>query len=220
MKLSRLVQIIKEEVSDFFSDWAVDEPSVSDKYYEKQFGIDPNNPNEKLQDIDAEVIGFVDRGLLKKRNEAPIGVYKNPKTLDGFGEVARGILLNNTDFYLARTYLASHEMILELMAKKGIIPHDSQFFYDNKLPKEFVAVQRQGVTNTFVESDAYHMTNKPFPDYYLEIFRKGSIRQPFRFQHRTAQNEQQSPLDPNRMQSNIPQGHDPNILYESNVKKD
>jgi hypothetical protein len=214
-----IFQIIKEEVENFFSDWQTsDEPSIADKYYEKYYGIDTDNPSKEVKNVTGDVIGYITTNWNGQAMEIPIPIYKNPRTLEGIGKTTRGILLNNGDLYLARTYYAAHEMILEVLSDKGIIPSSTQHKYGEELPKEFVAVQRNGTTNNFVESDVYHMYRKFFPQYYIDIFNRANAKHPFKFQYRNIQDEQQSPLDPNGMISNIPKGYDPNILYESNTK--
>jgi hypothetical protein len=55
--VSKLMQIVKEEVNGYFSDWQVEEPSIADKYYEKKLGIS-KEPDIK---IDAELIGYIDK---------------------------------------------------------------------------------------------------------------------------------------------------------------
>lgn len=204
-----IFQVIKEEIQNFFSDWSMgDEPSMADKYYQKQLGID----TETSKTVNAEIVGNINKDWGRRPLKEPIPVYKNPKNLIGFGSVARAILLNNGDFYVAKTYFAAHESILELLAERGIIPYESQYGYGSNYPKEFVAVQRNGTTNVFSQSEAY----KEFPNHYIEIFDIGNEKQPYTFKESPTVNEQiQSPLDPNWMISNIPQGHDANILYET-----
>jgi hypothetical protein len=216
MEISELFRIIKEEVQDFFSDWQTsDEPSVADKYYEKYYGIDTTNPNKEVVNVDADVVGYVTTDWGRRKLDVPIPIYKNPKTLEGIGRMTRGILLSNGDFYVAKTYYAAHEIILEILANKNIIPHNIQFDYQHELPDEYIAVQRTGESNKFVQSSAY----RQFPEKYVQIFNNANRLHPYKFQAMKVVDEIESPLDPNRIQSNIPQGYDPNILYESNVKK-
>jgi len=211
-----IFQIIKEEVENFFSDWQTsDEPSIADKYYEKYYGIDADNPNKEVKDVAGDVVGYVTTDWGRRPLEVPIPIYKNPRTLEGIGKMTRGVLLNNGDFYVAKTYYAAHEIILEVLADKQIIPYQSQHDYQREFPNEYVAVQRNANTNTFVQSDAY----REFPDKYLQIFNNANRVHPYKFQALKIVDEIESPLDPNGMISNIPKGYDPNILYESNIKK-
>lgn len=171
-----LLQIINEEIQDFYSDWQQeDEPSLADKYYEKR-GITMPQEAPPEQQINAELIGYVGKDWLGKLG-APVPVYKNPKTLEGFVDSTRGILMNNGDFYVAQSYKAFHDGILELLAEKGIIPLASTLRYDRDFPEEFVAVQRAGSQNSFGQSSIYD----EFPLHYQEIFEIGNRRQPFTF---------------------------------------
>ena len=176
MKLSRLVQIIKEEISNFTTDWSMnDEPSLADRYYEKQ-GIDTQTQQQQqVNPIDAELVGYVDKQL--QSPITPVPVYKNPRTLDGFTKEARGILLSNGDLYLAQSYNAFHDNILPMLAAKGIVPHGATHNYDRNFPEEFVAVQRTFNTNNFSQSTAYD----EFPPHYEEIFAIGRQKQPYTF---------------------------------------
>lgn len=212
MKLSEIFQIIKEEVQDFFSDWQVDEPSVTDKYYEKYYGIDADDPNKEPKKVDANVIGYVTKDWGRRPLQVGIPVYKNPNNLDGIGKLARGILMNNGDLYVAKTYYAAHEIIIEVLVEKGIIPPEAEDDYQNRFPNEYIAVIRSGVKNVFVQSDAY----KEFPSRYLDIFKYANTKHPYKFEAMEIVREE---IDPNTMLSNIPKGYNPNILYEKNVNK-
>ena len=168
-----LLQIIKEEINDFYSDWSMnDEPSIADKIYDRQ-GIS-GEPQQQTP-IDAELIGYVDKQGNKPMT--PVPVYKNPKNLVGFTKEARGILLSTGDLYLAQSYNALHENIIAMLAAKGIIPYKATHGYDKYFPKEFVAVQRTFNTNNFAQSMAYD----EFPPHYQEIFAIGAQKQPYTF---------------------------------------
>jgi hypothetical protein len=175
-----LLQIIREVVQDFYSDWSMnDEPSLADKYYEKQ-GIETRptqQPQQQPQNqINAELVGYVDKQWDKPINPA-IPVYKNPKTLDGFTKEARGILLNTGDLYLAQSYNALHDNILKMLADKGIVPLAATYNYDKNYPEQFVAVQRTFNTKNFAQSMAYD----EFPQHYEEIFDVARQKQPYTF---------------------------------------
>ena len=113
MKLNRLLQIIKEELEDFYD--YNKEQSMADKYLEKNTTVAAMSPNIK---IDAEIVGYVDKGMSGKLKE-PIPVYKNPKNLNGFSSNSRGVLLSNGDFCLAPLPIL-HDFILEMLGQKGI----------------------------------------------------------------------------------------------------
>jgi hypothetical protein len=179
MKLSKLLQIIKEELNGFYNDWSMnDEPSLADKYYEKQ-GIDTQTTTQQQQQqatpIDAELVGYVDKQM--QSPITPVPVYKNPKTLNGFTKECRGILLSNGDLYVAQSYNAFHDNILPMLAAKGVIPYKATHNYDRDFPEEFVAVQRTFNTNNFAQSTAYD----EFPPHYEEIFAIGQQKQPYTF---------------------------------------
>lgn len=170
-----LLQIIKEELTNFFSDWSMnDEPSIADKYYEKNLGT--TTTNEPETNISAELVGYVTKQW-KNTLPKPIPVYKNPRSLNGFTKETRGILLNTGDLYVAQSYNALHDNILELLAEKGIVPLASTYNYDKNYPEQFVAIQRTANTNNFAQSMAYD----EFPPHYQEIFDIGGKKQPYTF---------------------------------------
>lgn len=175
-----IIQIIVEEVQNFFSDWQMnDEPSVVDKYYEKYHGIDSTNTNKEVENVDAEVVAYVTTDWGGKILETPIPIYKNPKSLEGIGKIARGVLMQNADFYVAKTYYGAHEIILKELAEKNIIPQGLNTDYMHEFPDEFVAVQRNDTTNTFVQSDAY----RQFPEKYLQMFNNANSLHPYKFKY-------------------------------------
>jgi len=173
-----ILKIIREVVEQFYNDWSTgDEPSLADKYYEKQ-GISgqPSQQQPQQQNpINAELVGYVDKQW--QNTIAPIPVYKNPKTLDGFTKETRGILLNSGDLYLAQSYNALHDNLLKLLADKGIVKLAATYSYEQNYPIDFVAVQRAFTTTTFAQSMAYD----EFPPYYQEIFDIANQKQPFKF---------------------------------------
>jgi hypothetical protein len=169
-----ILQIIKEEVQNFYSDWSMsDEPSIADKIYSRNHGIDTD---EVQRPINAELVGYVNKRADKPLNP-PVPVYKNPKTLDGFTHDTRGILMSNGDLYLAQSYNALHDNILDLLAEKNIVSYASKFGYADNYPSNFVAVMRAGGSKTFGQSSAYD----EFPMEYEEIFNNGEAKQPYGF---------------------------------------
>lgn len=174
-----IFQIIAEEVQNFYSDWQMnDEPSIIDKYREKYYGIDSSNPNKENVKVNAEVVGYVTTDWGGNKLKEPIPIYKNPLSLDGIGKIARGILMSNGDFYVAKTYYAAHEIMLKELAKNNIIPQGLDTDYMHEFPDEFIAVQRNGNTNTFVQSDAY----RQFPEKYIQIFNNANRLHPYKFE--------------------------------------
>jgi len=171
-----ILQVIKEEVQNFYSDWSMnDEPSIADKIYSKNQGIETA---EVQRPINAELVGYVNKQAEKPLNP-PVPVYKNPKTLDGFTHDTRGILMNTGDLYLAQSYNALHDNMLDLLAEKGIVSSASKFGYATNYPGNFVAVMRAGGSRTFGQSSAYD----DFPNEYIEIFENGEEKQPYGFKN-------------------------------------
>jgi hypothetical protein len=203
MNTKSVLQIIKEEISNFYSDWQMsDEPSVTDTYYEKNLGIDSKKSEIK---INAEVIGYANKQWDKPINP-PVPIYKNPMSLEGFGREARGIIFNNGDFYLAQTTQPAHETILKLLSELGVVSYATTFNYFSEYPEEFIAVMRAFDSNTFTQSTAYD----DFPIYYQAIFDMANEKYPFKF-HNMEMSEQ---LDPNNMISYHPDGYDAGIVNE------
>jgi hypothetical protein len=167
-----IFNLIKEELQDYYSDWGT-ESSLGDKIFAKNQGQAIQEP----QISNAELIGYVDKRGLEDISP-PIPVYKNPKTLEGFSNDTRGILMDTGDLYVAQNYNALHANILDLLAEKNIIPYSSKFGYDYNYPANFIAVVRIGRSNTFGQSSAYDY----FPNHYIQIFDNGEKAQPYGFQ--------------------------------------
>jgi hypothetical protein len=203
-----IIQLIREELEDFYD--YDKEQSMADKYYQTKVAVDPS---PKGYIYNAELVGNVDKQYGRKLSE-PVPIYKNPKNLQGFGNGARGVLLSNGDFYLAQSWEAMHDDLLDLLGEKNIIPYTTVYRYYHNYPEEYIAVQRQGSSNTFAQSTAYD----DFPPYYEEIFKIGNQKQPFEFKSYPPDvnlNEIESPLDPNLQVSYMPQGYKHNILDET-----
>ena len=199
----RLLQIIKEELADFYD--YDQEQSMADKYFQTYVAPATMNPNIK---IDATIVGYVDKSSSGKLKQ-PIPIYLNPPNLNGFGSNARGILVNDGNFYLTPSTIL-HDFILETLVEKGIIPYGKSYDYANEYPEEFIAVIRMGNANKFGQSSAYN----EFPEYYQEIFDLANKKQPFEFVNQPYMDEMESPLDPNFQISYFPQGYDAGLLYE------
>jgi len=205
MKSLTVLQIINEEINTWFNDY---DQNTLDAYSDKFLGSqNSSQPTQQIQ-IDGELIGYVTKEWARQL-PTPIPIYKNPKSLNGVGIGARGVLLNNGDFYLTPSANAMHDNILTVLSEKGIIPHAKAYQYYNNYPEEFIAVQRVFRTNTFSQSASYDK----FPQHYEEIFRLGNQKHPYQFKAVNL-NEIESPLDPMNQYSNIPPGYDANILYE------
>jgi len=179
MKLS-ILQIIKEEVENFFNDTQPNgQQGMADNYYDKFVGTSTQKPQTTGQPkISGELVGYVDKQW-NTPLEIPIPVYKNPTNLIGFGNGVKGVLLYNSDLYLGSDANALHKNILELLSKSGIIPYNKLSNYNTNLPKEFVAVTRVMHTNNFSDSSEY--SGVQFPEYYAQIFNLANQKQPFKF---------------------------------------
>jgi len=221
MKLN-ILQIIKEEVDRFTSDWQMDdEPSIADKYYEKNLGIMSQKPTEQPQ-VDGELIGYLDKAWSTKL-PTPVPVYKNPRTLTGYANYTRGVLISNGDVFVALNDNGLHLNIIELLGQKGIIPVASIVHnYGQVLPEEYITIIRVGNTNSFAQSTAYD----EFPIYYEVMFDEANKKHtslrfkqlPLDKQNVWLENEVdeeiQSLLDPNWMLSYAPDGYDRGIVNE------
>jgi hypothetical protein len=217
-----LLQIIKEEVQNWFKDY--DQSSLdaySDKYLSTNApppAATPAQPQQPAQpQANGQLIGYVTKEW-SRTIPTPIPIYKNPQSLQGIGNGARGVLMANGDFYLTPSAKAFHDNILDVLGEKGIIPVATAYHYYDNLPEEFVAVQRVFNTNTFSQSAAYD----EFPEYYNQIFAVGDQKQPFSFKPVPVSkevSEMESPLDPNMQISYRPEGYVDNNLYENSKKK-
>jgi len=169
-----LLQIIREEIQGFYSDWEMnDEPSIADKYYKRNLGISTNNPTP--EEVSGELIGYLDKAWSTKLNE-PVAVYKNPKNLRGYEEYTKAILIQNGDIYVAQKENGLHLNILELLVKEGIIPQSAYVAnYGQRLPEEFITIIRSGNANQFVQSTAYD----EFPIYYEVMFDEANKKHPY-----------------------------------------
>jgi hypothetical protein len=169
MKLSRLYKIIKEEIENWFDD----EPSMADKYYQKQ-GISTQKPQAEPQQVSGEVIGYLDKAWSQKLDK-PIPVYKNPSTLAGFDNYTRAVLVQNGDVYVSLTENGLHLNLIQLLGHLGIIPQSAVVSnYGQQLPEEFITLIRTANMNQFVQSTAYD----EFPIYYQVMFDEANKKHP------------------------------------------
>ena len=182
MKLSKLLQIIKEEFQNYYSDWQVnDEPSMSDKYFEKITGAPASSSQQSTTQsepqVDAEeLVGYVNK-IEGKILKQPVAIYKNPKNFNGIEPTVRGVLTNTLDLYVAQKFNIVHDDLLELLARKNYIPYDSQYNYDTEMPEQFIAVVRIHTLPAFVQSSAY----QSIPIYYRTMFDEANQKTPYQF---------------------------------------
>ena len=176
-----IIGIINEEIDRWFDD---DESSLLDKYYEKKFGIVKEPPQKEIDvnpnDISkGELIGFLDKSWETKLDN-PIPVYKNPISLDSFDHSARGVLLENGDFFLGKSSEAMHLNILQLLVKLGYLGSNVPLTgYEQKKPKEYVAVGRIGRSDIFKESGVFD----EFPEYYQVMFDNANKKHKYKFRN-------------------------------------
>lgn len=173
---SNIIKIIKEEVERWFDD----EPSLLDKYYEKKFGITKPQQKQEYNPNDTSkgtLVGYLDK-VWSEKLKNPIPVYKNPKDLSGFDVNARGVLLENGDFFLGKTQESMRWNILQLLVKLGYLSSSTSIAsYGNKLPEEFITVIRLGNSNYFSQSGAYD----EFPIYYEAMFDDANKKHTYKF---------------------------------------
>lgn len=165
---SKLNEIIADEIKRFLieiENMTNDDNDVNilDKYYEKNISNAPQIKSQE-QKIDGKLIGFVETLWGQKTQPSP--VYQNPKSLDGFDSMCRGVLTADENFYVARYKNAMHDDILEMLAEAGAIPYGKHINYSTNYPEEFVAVIRLGDGDEFHESSSY----EKFPEYYQALF--------------------------------------------------
>lgn len=178
MGLSKLIQIINEEVKIIKEFWDEDQPHdwVDKIHQDRGIMPEPENVADSTNGV------FYDNLTTKYgggKYEPPVAIYRNPNSLMNFPLVARGILTANGDVYVALTTEGQHYDILQLLARKGVVAQSSVTLdYGKKLPKEFVAVLRFG-KNRFVQSTSY----TEFPPEYDEMFDLANkLRSPISFQ--------------------------------------
>ena len=210
----RLLQIIKEEIENWFGDDQNVLDAYSDKFMSTNAPPTAVAPAQQKQQpkLDGELVGYVTKEW-SRQLPVPIPIFLNPRSLTGAEAGARGVLLGNGAFYLTPKANAMHDNILAALGELGVIPIGKTYQYYNNYPEEFVAVERIFNTNSFGQSSAYDK----FPEFYQEIFNIGNQKQPFQFKSVPIDgniNEIESPLDPNFQISYFPQGYDAGIVNE------
>jgi hypothetical protein len=159
---------IKNIIKEWFADEYDNEPRLSDKINIRR-GITKQNDVDKSRKTDAILFDFivpmVNNRVLKGE---PIPLYKNPKTLMGIDMGARGVLLEDGTFFIAKTMYATHDDILKKLAEKKIISDGSRYEYWNNYPDEYVCVERVGLTKKFSPSTLYFDEGDNFLDYVYD----------------------------------------------------
>ena len=161
-----ILRLIREEIEN----WFADEPSLTDNTYNK-FGITSTDT------INSKPSGeFIGNGI-DNYTKKSVGIYKNPNNLNGFRKSVRGVLTSDGNLYLSESPTITHDEILDILQKKGIISYASKYDYSKNYPEEFVAVVRAIDMDQFGISSAYN----EFPIYYDAIFDLANRVQPYNF---------------------------------------
>lgn len=112
-------------------------------------------------------------------------IIKNPKTLDGIDDDARGLIDSEGNLYVQDKVGRIHGWIIELLEKKGFIKNDEH--WGKNLPTEFLTIQRWRNSNIFLagESNMGYAPTKSrlsYLDYYKGVPTRGQTieaAQPF-----------------------------------------
>ena len=158
MNYGRFLNILKEELEDWFDD----EEGLADKMYASRFGINTQQPQQSKPKLESqgELVGY-----LESNPDYPI--YRNPETLDGFDDNCRGVIFANGNLYLCTNYEIYHRRLFDFLQVKDLENVDPKFYY--LFPDRYVAVARINRTNTFVPSESYKDESYP---YIVETFSK------------------------------------------------
>jgi hypothetical protein len=163
----KIIDIINEVVNNWFDD----EPSIADKYYEKNLNITTKKPIDKEIDYSGELIGYLYYQWSDKLPQ-PVPIIKNPTSLINFDSNCRGILTHEGDVYMSTSIEGFHDNILKLLYDKKILNtnYESTDYYKN-YPEEFIAVSRVGTTNNIQIHDIYNFYNydENVPLFYQEL---------------------------------------------------
>jgi len=203
-------EIIKEEVGYFINEfYEENESSIADKWYEKNLGFSRERKKEDYDSSDGKYIGSITEKPLGGGYLKPPKVFKNPKSLKNAGLNARGLLLENGDFYLMMgSSEGLHDDLIVFLMDKNILPSSVTRDYPKQMPKEYIAVERYSYENIFLPSMIYDH----IPDYYLKTFELANKKhRSYNFsQSLYSQEEVEEQLDMNRSYSYHPRGLDPN----------
>ena len=144
-----IIKIIREEYQRLYenNDWYNDEESLADKILNQKYGISTQGNKKEFdnRETSGKFIGNVN---------GDIPIYLNPKSLEGFDEYCRGVIMANGDLYMSKSFNTNHKYIFRLLSSKGILPVDYLNKYW-KTPEKFIAIERIKNTNNFVPSIAY-----------------------------------------------------------------
>lgn len=150
--IEELKKFVKESLNE----------GVADKYLEKIFNI----PDE-TRSIDKEIVekkGILVGKIIGDYEKTPTKVYKNPISLENFGQDVRGIVTKNGDIYLLDEMTSvKHEDLIAFLqlnnvisAVKGntkneildnLINHNENYYIENL--HDYIPIERIGRTDTF-----------------------------------------------------------------------
>jgi hypothetical protein len=148
---------------------------VADVYAERLFHIPQEDSIEdkkikavkKINTIAPEEYSGSNKGEIVHKFNERVYIVKNPKTLKGIQDVAKGVINKNGDLYLITFNLFTHSEIIEALAKKGELKYDENWHH--KIPKNFVTIQRVPNKNEFVIGESQEIID---PDYNNGEYKK------------------------------------------------
>jgi GNAT superfamily N-acetyltransferase len=127
---------------------------VGDKYAEKKFGIEPEFSNfekdyalEKLKKESEDVVFY--------NPDNDWAIVKNPKSLKNIGRDVRGIIDKEGNLYIESFSDVIHITLVNLLRDKGgHLKMDYMDSLDEKVPSEYLTVQRLGNTNEILVGES------------------------------------------------------------------
>lgn len=199
--------LINEEIKRIMKEFYGEEESITDKWYEKRLGIYREKKRED-DDVDGEYVGSTNKDVLGKQYRKPIAIYKNPKRIKNIGYNARGVILENGDFFIAKSAEALHDDIIAFLIEKRFLPHTTDKNYTINMPKEYVCVERNRFDSVF--TPAYFYVD--FPSYYEKIFERANKipGRNYAFKPSVSEKDMDEQFDMNRSFSYMPKDLDPN----------
>lgn len=137
--MNKIVKIIREVFQDFINEAAGEKKA---EYLQQKFGVKPEFQNFEKQYSSQQLRQNNDQIIYEEGNWKLI---KNPSSLQNIGDNARGVILNNGDYY-TESYGGDkiHHDILKILGEKHIIPTIPKKNWSRQLPQEsgFLTVQR------------------------------------------------------------------------------
>ena len=144
---------------DFYDDDEEEiEEGVGDKYLQNKYNIEPEFADfeRKYNETKEDVIYKDDKIVL----------IKNPKSLTRIGANVRGVIDIEGNLYVEQQSNVIHFRILNILVKLGII-NDWDYSWMNKIPTNFITVQRFDKSNEFKIGESNNVLE---PDEYRNMF--------------------------------------------------